>query len=220
VSRILIAEDERRIASFIEKGLRANGLTTTVVESGVQALAMARSGNFELMILDIGLPELDGFAVLHALRSGSVDLPVLILTARDGIDDTVAGLRGGADDYMSKPFHFDELLARVQRRLASPNRPAGASTLSHNGISLDLHTRRLQCDGKSADLTAREFTLIQIFLTHPGQVLSREQLLSRVWGYDYEPGSNIVETYIRYLRRKIGPDRIETVRGMGYRLRD
>jgi two-component system, OmpR family, copper resistance phosphate regulon response regulator CusR len=181
VSRILIAEDEPRISSFIEKGLRASGLATTVVTSGVQALAMARSGEFDLMILDIGLPELDGFTVLHALRSGSVDLPVLILTARDGIDDTVAGLRGGADDYMSKPF---------------------------------------RCDGNATDLTAREFTLVQMFLTHPGQVLSREQILSHVWGYDYEPGSNIVETYIRYLRRKLGPDRIETVRGMGYRLRD
>lgn len=220
MSRILIAEDEPRIASFIEKGLRANGLATTVVGSGVQALAMARSGEFDLMILDIGLPELDGFTVLHALRNASVDLPVLILTARDGVDDTVAGLRGGADDYMSKPFHFDELLARVQRRLHTPSRSLGSDVLSHNGISLDLRTRRLHCDGNSSDLTAREFTLVQMFLTHPGQVLSREQLLSHVWGYDSEPGSNIVETYIRYLRRKLGPDRIETVRGMGYRLRD
>jgi DNA-binding response OmpR family regulator len=117
VTRILIAEDEARIASFIEKGLQASGLATTVVGSGIQALAMARSGEFDLMILDIGLPKLEGFTVLHALRSGSVELPVIILTARDGIDDTVAGLHGVADDYMSKPFHFDELLARVQRRL-------------------------------------------------------------------------------------------------------
>ena len=220
MSRILIAEDEVRISAFIERGLRASGLTTTVVASGVQALALARSGEFDLMILDIGLPDLDGFTVLHALRSGSGDLPVLILTARDGIDDTVAGLVGGADDYMSKPFHFDELLARIQRRLRTPSRPAEANTLTHNDISLDLHTRRLHCDGTATDLTAREFALVQIFMTHPGQVLSREQLLSRVWGYDYEPGSNIVETYVRYLRRKLGPDRIETVRGMGYRLRD
>ena len=126
-----------------------------MVTSGVQAIAMARSGEFDLMILDIGLPELDGFTVLHALRSGSVDLPVLILTARDGIDDTVAGLRGGADDYMSKPFRFDELLARVQRRLRTPSQPVGANVLSHNGISLDLHTRRLHCDGNATDLTAQ-----------------------------------------------------------------
>jgi two-component system, OmpR family, copper resistance phosphate regulon response regulator CusR len=220
MSRILIAEDEARISSFLERGLRASGLTTTVVSSGVQALAMARSGEFDLMILDIGLPELDGFTVLHALRSSSVDLPVLILTARDGIDDTVAGLVGGADDYMSKPFHFEELLARVQRRLRTPARTVDTPVLSHGGIGLDLQTRRLHCDGRTSDLTAREFALMQLFLTHPGQVLSREQLLSRVWGYAYEPGSNIVETYVRYLRRKLGADRIETVRGMGYRLRD
>lgn len=220
MSRILIAEDEARISSFIEKGLRANGLATTVVASGVQALAMARSGEFDLMILDIGLPELDGFTVLQALRSASIDLPVIILTARDGIDDTVAGLAGGADDYMSKPFHLDELLARVQRRLRTPSQAREVNVLSHNGIGLDLHTRRLHCDGKITDLTAREFALVEIFLSHPGQVFSREQLLSRVWGYDYEPGSNIVETYVRYLRRKLGPDRIETVRGMGYRLRN
>jgi DNA-binding response OmpR family regulator len=220
MSRILIAEDEVRISSFIEKGLRASGLATTVVATGVEALALARSGEFDLMILDIGLPELDGFTVLHALRRESVDLPVLILTARDGIDDTVAGLRGGADDYMSKPFHFDELLARVQRRLGTRTQSVASNVLVHNDISLDLHTRRLHCDGKAIDLTAREFTLVQLFLSHPGQVLSREQLLSHVWGYDFEPGSNIVETYVRYLRRKLGPDRIETVRGMGYRLRD
>jgi DNA-binding response OmpR family regulator len=220
VSRILIAEDEARISEFLEKGLRASGLTTTVVTTGVQALGMARSGEFDLMILDIGLPELDGFTVLRVLRAASVDLPVLILTARDGVDDTVAGLRSGADDYMTKPFHFDELLARVQRRLSNPIRSGGTNVLVHQGITLDLRTRRLHCDGRAMDLTAREFALMNIFLTHPGQILSREQLLSRVWGYDYEPGSNVVETYVRYLRRKIGQDRIETVRGMGYRLRE
>jgi DNA-binding response OmpR family regulator len=219
MSRILIAEDEARISSFLEKGLRADGLSTTVVTDGVEALACARSGEFDLMILDIGLPKLDGFTVLQALRNESSTLPVIILTARAGLDDTVAGLRGGADDYMAKPFRFDELLARVQLRLRSPASQQ-ATVLSHGRVSLDLRTRRLQVDGTAIDLTAREFALAEIFLTNPGQVLSREQLLSRVWGYDYDPGSNIVETYIRYLRRKLGPDRIETVRGMGYRLRD
>ena len=218
MSRILIAEDEARISSFIQKGLRAHGLTTTVASDGVEALQLALSDEFDLMILDIGMPQLDGFTVLQALRSASSMLPVIILTARDGVEDTVAGLRGGADDYMAKPFRFDELLARVQLRLRTPT-SAAPTVLSHDGITLDLRTRRLHLDGTVADLTAREFALAEIFLTNPGQVLSREQLLSRVWGYDYDPGSNIVETYIRYLRRKLGADRIETVRGMGYRLR-
>jgi DNA-binding response OmpR family regulator len=218
MSRILIAEDEARISSFLEKGLRASGLSTTVAADGVEALNLARSGEFDLMILDIGLPQLDGFTVLQALRNASSSLPVIILTARDGVEDTVAGLRGGADDYMAKPFRFDELLARVQLRLRTPT-TSQPTILSHGGVSLDLRSRRLQVDGKVADLTAREFALAEIFLNHPGQVLSREQLLSRVWGYDYDPGSNIVETYVRYLRRKVGAERIETVRGMGYRLR-
>ena len=218
MSRILIAEDEVRISSFIQKGLRAHGLSPTVASDGVEALNLARSGEFDLMILDLGMPQLDGFTVLQALRNSSSTLPVIILTARDGVEDTVAGLRGGADDYMAKPFRFDELLARVQLRLRTPT-SAQPTVLSHDGITLDLRTRRLHLDGAVADLTAREFALAEIFLSHPGQVLSREQLLSRVWGYDYDPGSNIVETYVRYLRRKLGTDRIETVRGMGYRLR-
>jgi two-component system, OmpR family, copper resistance phosphate regulon response regulator CusR len=218
MSRILIAEDEVRISSFIQKGLRAHGLAPTVASDGVQALNLARSGEFDLMILDLGMPQLDGFTVLQALRNASSTLPVIILTARDGVEDTVAGLRGGADDYMAKPFRFDELLARVQLRLRTPT-SAQPTVLSHDGITLDLRTRRLHLDGVVADLTAREFALAEIFLSNPGQVLSREQLLSRVWGYDYDPGSNIVETYVRYLRRKLGADRIETVRGMGYRLR-
>jgi DNA-binding response OmpR family regulator len=218
MSRILIAEDEVRISSFIQKGLRAHGLSPTVASDGVEALNLARSGEFDLMILDLGMPQLDGFTVLQALRNASSTLPVIILTARDGVEDTVAGLRGGADDYMSKPFRFDELLARVQLRLRTPT-STQPTVLSHDGITLDLRTRRLHLDGVVADLTAREFALAEIFLSNPGQVLSREQLLSRVWGYDYDPGSNIVDTYVRYLRRKLGADRIETVRGMGYRLR-
>lgn len=218
MSRILIAEDEARISSFIQKGLRAHGLSTTVASDGVEALNLASSGEFDLMILDLGMPQLDGFTVLQALRNASSTLPVIILTARDGVEDTVARLRGGADDYMAKPFRFEELLARVQLRLRTPS-SAEPTVLSHDGITLDLRTRRLHVDGTVADLTAREFVLAEVFLSNPGQVLSREQLLSRVWGYDYDPGSNIVETYVRYLRRKLGADRIETVRGMGYRLR-
>jgi two-component system, OmpR family, copper resistance phosphate regulon response regulator CusR len=217
VSRILIAEDEPRIAAFVEKGLRANGYATAVVADGRTALARARAGEADLLVLDIGLPGLDGFAVLRALRAEKVPIPVIILTARDGVQDTVAGLEGGADDYMPKPFRFEELLARIRLRLAG-SRPAESTMLSCGDLSLDLRTRRARAGGRTVDLSAREFALAETFLRHPGQVLSREQLLSNVWGYDFDPGSNVVDVYVRYLRRKVGAARIETVRGMGYRL--
>lgn len=218
MSRILIAEDEQRIASFVEKGLRANGFTTTVVADGDAALASAVSGEYDLMVLDLGLPGRDGFSVLQAMRQVHVPLPVLILTARDSVHDTVAGLEGGADDYMTKPFRFEELLARVRLRLRSTEQAPEVTVLRHNGLSLDLRTRRASTDSDTVDLTAREFALLELFLRHPGQVLSREQILSHVWGYDFDPGSNVVDVYVRTLRKKIGPDRISTARGMGYRL--
>ncbi len=217
MSRILIAEDEPRIAAFVEKGLRANGFATTVVGDGLSALDRARSGEFDLVVLDIGLPVLDGFAVLRALRAERCAVPVVVLTARDSVQDTVAGLEGGADDYMAKPFRFEELLARVRLRLAGA-RQGEVTVLTAGDLSLDLRTRRASVGGRTVDLSAREFALAETFLRHPGQVLAREQLLSHVWGYDFDPGSNVVDVYVRYLRRKLGADRIETVRGMGYRL--
>ncbi|MEJ2888708.1 response regulator transcription factor [Actinomycetospora aeridis] len=217
MSSILIAEDEPRIASFVEKGLRSAGFATTVVDDGLAARDQALGGHHDLLVLDIGLPGLDGFAVLAELRASGSRLPVVVLTARDSVADTVAGLEGGADDYMAKPFRFEELLARVRRRLADAG--AGEVTvLRHGTLSLDLRTRQATVDGATVDLSAREFVLAETFLRHPGQVLSREQLLSRVWGYDFDPGSNVVDVYVRYLRRKLGAERITTVRGMGYRL--
>jgi two-component system, OmpR family, copper resistance phosphate regulon response regulator CusR len=217
VSSILLAEDEPRIAAFVEKGLRSAGFATTVVDDGVAARDQALGGHHDLLVLDIGLPGLDGFAVLAELRASGSRLPVVVLTARDSVADTVAGLEGGADDYMAKPFRFEELLARVRRRLADAG--AGEVTvLRHGTLSLDLRTRRATVDDVTVDLSAREFVLAETFLRHPGQVLSREQLLSRVWGYDFDPGSNVVDVYVRYLRRKLGAERITTVRGMGYRL--
>ncbi len=216
-NRILIAEDETRIAAFVEKGLRSNGFTTTTVGDGHSALDYALTGGFDLVILDIGLPGKDGFTVLRLLREFGAILPVIILTARDTVRDTVAGLEGGADDYMTKPFRFEELLARVRLRLRSADRAPEVTVLSGNGMSLDLRTRRAQVGERTIDLTAREFTLLELFLRHPGQVLSREQILSHVWGYYYDPGSNIVDVYVRALRRKIGTEQITTVRGMGYR---
>jgi two-component system copper resistance phosphate regulon response regulator CusR len=219
MNRILIAEDEPRIASFLDKGLRANGFSVTVVDDGEDALHMADSDDFDLLILDVGLPAMDGFAVLRELRRRGRRMPIIMLTARDSVEDTVAGLEGGADDYVAKPFRFDELLARVRVRLRT-ERVAEATVLEVGGASLDLRTRRLAVDGRTEELTAREFALAEMFFRHPGQVLSREQLLSNVWGYDYDPGSNVVEVYVRYLRQKIGEARISTVRGMGYRLEE
>src|SRR5690606_29110405 len=212
-------EDEPRIASFLEKGLRANGFVTAVAGDGDEALARARSGEFDLLILDLGLPGRDGFGVLAELRRHDRRLPVVILTARDSVGDTVAGLEGGADDYVTKPCSFEELLARVRVRLRGDGAPE-ETVLRAGDIALDLRTRRASVDGKTVELTAREFTLAETFLRHPGQVLSREQLLSHVWGYDYDPGSNVVDVYVGYLRRKLGASRIRTVRGMGYRLED
>lgn len=219
MSRVLVVEDEARISSFIAKGLRGNGFTPTVVADGQSGYDYAMTGEFDLIILDIGLPLMDGFTVLDRIRRAGNAIPVIILTARDSTTDTVAGLEGGADDYMAKPFRFEELLARVRLRLRT-DRVEEPTVLTHGDLTLDLRTRRVQVAGRPIDLSAREFTLAETFLRNPGVVLSREQLLSRVWGYDFEPGSNVVDVYVRYLRRKLGADRIETVRGMGYRLAD
>ncbi|KQQ19216.1 DNA-binding response regulator [Rathayibacter caricis DSM 15933] len=221
MSTILIAEDEERIAAFVEKGLRSAGYTTTRATRGDDALAYLRSGGFDLVLLDVGLPGMDGFAVLRALRAEGESLPVIMLTARSSVTDTVEGLDLGANDYLAKPFRFDELLARIRLRLresAAAGSGADDGTLVHGGVALDLRSRRATVEGGTVDLSAREFALAEEFLRHPEQVLSREQLLSRVWGYDFDPGSNVVDVYVRYLRGKIGADRIETVRGMGYRM--
>jgi two-component system copper resistance phosphate regulon response regulator CusR len=217
MSRILIAEDEARIASFVEKGLKANGFVTVVASDGEEALRLARAGRFDLLILDLGLPGRDGLEVLRELRRAGIAVPVIVLTARDSVPDKVAGLEGGADDYITKPFAFDELLARIRVRLRQ-ERVAEATVLDVGDASLDLRTRQIVIGGRAVDLSAREFALAEVFFRHPGQVLSREQLLSHVWGYDFDPGSNVVDVYVGYLRRKLGKGRIASIRGMGYRL--
>jgi DNA-binding response OmpR family regulator len=218
VTRILIAEDETRIVSFLEKGLRAGGYTTVSVGTGADALALARDDSFDLLVLDLGLPGMNGHEVLRAMRARGENMPVVILTARDDVEDTVAGLEGGADDYVTKPFRFEELLARIRLRLRD-GAAQESSVLAAGGVALDLRSRRASVGDRVVELTAREFALLEVFVRHPGQVLSREQLLSHVWGYDFDPGSNVVDVYVRYLRLKLGGNLIETVRGMGYRLR-
>lgn len=219
MTRILIAEDEHRISSFIEKGLRSNGYATLIVDNGLDAAIITRDEDFDLAVLDLGLPGQDGLQALAEIRRRGNRLPVIILTARDAIPDRVAGLDNGADDYMTKPFSFEELLARIRVRLRDTG-STDVTTLSAGNVVLDLRTRRVSIDDASVELTAREYRVLEMFLRHPGQVLSREQLLSHVWGYDFDPGSNIVDVYVRYLRKKLGNDIIETVRGMGYRLND
>lgn len=217
MNHLLIAEDEARITSFLEKGLQANGFRTTTVTDGEQAWQHARTGTYDLMVLDLGLPIRDGMWVLQSLRESGSDLPIVILTARDTVHDTVTGLQSGADDYLRKPFAFDELLARIRLRLRSAGAPPEPTVLHAGQITLDLQTRRAQVDHRWVELSNREFALASEFMRHPDQVLTRQQLLSRVWGLDFDPGSNVIDVYVRYLRRKLGEDRIETVRGAGYR---
>jgi DNA-binding response OmpR family regulator len=218
MTRILIAEDEPRLAAFLDKGLRAQGFTTTVVADGTEASAIAQDEEFDLLVLDLGLPGKQGAEVLRDMRLAGQRMPVLILTARDDIDSTVAGLEGGADDYVTKPFKFEELLARIRARLREQPEPE-QTVLESGGVTLDMRARRATVRGRTIELSAREYTMLEVLMRHAGQVLSREQLLSHVWGYDHDPGSNVVDVYVGYLRKKLGPDVIETARGMGYRLR-
>ncbi|MGG6269342.1 response regulator transcription factor [Leptolyngbya sp. AN03gr2] len=221
MTQILIAEDEPRIAAFIEKGLRANGFTTAIATTASETLNLAMGSDFDLLILDLGLPEKDGLEVLEEIRGQGSQIPIVILTARDDIQDKVAGLEGGADDYMTKPFRFEELIARVKLRLRGQSTAATQEELilTAGDVVLDLRTRKVKVAGKTIELPAREFTLAETFFRHPGQILSRQQLLDRVWGYDYDPGSNVVDVYVGYLRKKLGNTLFETVRGMGYRLK-
>lgn len=205
MNRILIVEDEPRIAAFLEKGFRANGFITALAPNGQEAIRFALGDDFDLIILDLGLPGKDGLLVLEELRGQGFQKPVIILTARDDVNDKINGLEHGADDYVTKPFHFDELLARVRVRLrTSKNLTTSGNAemiLQRRNLRLDLRTRRVYVGDRAVDLSAREFTLAETFLRHPDQVMSREQLLNHVWGYDYDPGSNIVDVYVGYLRK-------------------
>jgi DNA-binding response OmpR family regulator len=213
---VLIVEDEPRIAAFVERGLRAEGFTVAVASDGSTGFALACDEQVDLVILDLKLPKLSGEQVLAKLRERRADVPVIVLTAKDAIDDRVRNLNAGADDYLTKPFSFAELLARVHARLRARDQSTSAA-LQLSGVTLDLHRRTVTVEDRPIDLTAREFALLETFMRHPGQVLSQVQLMDRVWGYDFEPGSNVVEVYVGYLRRKVGKHRIETVRGAGYR---
>jgi len=213
--RLLVVEDEPRVAAFLVKGLRAQGYVVEAVGTGREALE--RADGFDLVILDLGLPDIDGTEVLQRLRAEGVQVPVIVLTARADVHDRIHGLDLGADDYVTKPFAFGELLARIRARLRTQTRSA-RTVLETGKIRLDLATHRAYVGERVVDLTAREFALLAALMHRPGQVLSREQLLSRVWGIQFDPGSNVVDVYISLLRKKLGEEVIETVRGVGYRI--
>lgn len=215
--KLLLVEDEQRVASFLQKGLRAHGYTVEWVQNGRDALRRVMQPGISLVILDLGLPDLDGLEVLEGLRNRGSAVPVLVLSARGRVDDRVKGLNIGADDYLGKPFAFEELLARVRANLR-PRAAAPTSVLRIGGIHIDLLRREVTVDGRTVSLSTREFSLLNAFLRHPRRILSRQDLLSMAWGMDFDPGTNLVDVYVGYLRRKLGEPIIETVRGAGYRL--
>jgi two-component system, OmpR family, response regulator len=220
--RVLVVEDEVKMAGLIRRGLREEGIAADVAERGEDALWMAGSTDYDAVVLDVMLPGIDGFETCRRLRRDGVWSPVLMLTARDAVEDRVAGLDGGADDYLTKPFSFAELLARL-RALARRGPVERPVQLEVGGLRMDPATRQVWRGAEEISLSAKEFALLETFMRRPGEVLSRYQLLEHAWDYDYENRSNVVDVYVRYLREKVDrpfdADSIETVRGAGYRLR-
>lgn len=216
---VLVVEDEELIASFIEKGLRAHGYGVVWVRSGREGLESAAREDISIVILDLGLPDMDGLEVLSGLRQRGHTVPVLVLSARARVADRVEGLNLGADDYLVKPFAFEELLARVRANLRPRGPVLPHAHLDAGGIHLDLLRREATVDGRPVSLSDREFAVLKAFVSHPRQVLSRPELLSMAWGMHFDTRTNLVDVYVRYLRRKLGATIIETVHGVGYRLR-
>jgi two-component system OmpR family response regulator len=220
--RVLIVEDDVKMASLIRRALREESMAADVAITGEDALWMAAATNYDAVVLDVMLPRMDGFAVCRRLRADRIWAPVLMLTARDSVEDRVAGLDGGADDYLVKPFSFSELFARVRAlgRRGPIHRP---TVLEAGDLRLDPAARRVWRGDADISLSAKEFALLETFMRRPGQMLDRFQLLEHAWDYEYENRSNIVDVYVRYLREKIdrpfGVESIETVRGAGYRMR-
>jgi two-component system, OmpR family, response regulator len=221
--RLLVVEDEPRLALLLKRGLEQQGYSADVTGDGTEALWLATEADYDAIVLDVMLPGVDGLEVTRRLRSGGRWAPVLLLTARDGIDDRVAGLDAGADDYLVKPFSFAELAARV-RALVRRGRVERPAVLEVDDLRLDPARRQAWRGQARLDLSPKEFALLELFLVHPGEVLTRTRILEHVWDFAYEPASNIVDQYVGYLRRKIdrpfGRCSIETVRGAGYRLRE
>lgn len=218
---MLLIEDDRRLAASVQRGLGESGLAVDAVHDGNEGVAAALSTPYDVIVLDLMLPGLDGFALSREVRLRKVSTPILILTARDAIDDRVRGLEAGADDYMVKPFAMRELIARI-RALARRHLPDRTSVLQEGNIVLDTAAHKLSVNGREVELTAKEFAILDFFLHHPGRLLSRTQIIEHVWDYDFEGGNNLIEVYMGRLRRKLiaagAGDPFVTVRGAGYRL--
>jgi DNA-binding response OmpR family regulator len=219
--KILVVEDEESIADFLVKGLEAEGYAVVWSAGGQEGERRALGGDFDLVLLDLMLPDRSGLEVLESIRSAFPSLPVIVLTARGDVDDRVRGLDAGASDYIPKPFSFDELAARVRAQLRAPEGEP-ATRLEVGALVIDLVKRTVERNGRTVRLSSTEFDLLAFLARHPGQVLTRERLLSGVWGYDFDPGTNTLGVYVSYLRKKLAqPDReqpIETIRTVGYRL--
>ena len=222
--RVLLVEDDQRIVDFVQRGLKAEGYVVDVARNGLEAIALGSEGKFQAIILDLGLPDLNGRQVCERLRNNGVGTPILMLTARDTVQDKVTGLRSGADDYMTKPFAFEELLARLEalmRRRGGEIKPE-VKELRIADLILNLETHEVKRGETLIDLTPKEFSLLECFMRMPGKVLSRTRILEQVWGYSADPLTNVVDVYIRQLRRKIDDDYdlklLKTVRGFGYKL--
>jgi DNA-binding response OmpR family regulator len=215
---VLVVQEDARIASFIKRGLEADGFAVRTASDGADGLRLTESSDFDLIILDLLLPTVSGEEFLTRLRETGSAVPVIVLTAKDAISDRVANLDAGADDYVTKPFSFAELLARVRARLRSSDQ-TDSTSISHGRVTIDVLAREAEIEGRSVELTSREFALLETLMHHPGQVLSQPQLIDQVWGYDHDTRSNVVEVYVGYLRRKLDPAVVETVRGAGYRFR-
>jgi two-component system OmpR family response regulator len=217
--RILLIEDDRRLATLLAQRLRGEGHEAETTDNGVDGLALATSGRFELAVVDVMLPGMDGLTLTSELRERGITLPVLMLTARDTVEDRVGGLRAGADDYLVKPFAFAELVARIDALARRSGRaPAGTAVMTHGPVTLDARARRVTVDGREVDLTAKEFDLLQCLMEHAGRVLSRVELKELVWDFSFDAQTKVVDLYVHYLRKKLGDagDIIETVRGVGY----
>jgi two-component system OmpR family response regulator len=222
--RILLVEDDKRIADFVERGLRAEGYSVEVAPTGRHAIDIGSEGQFQTIILDLGLPDISGREVCEKLRQGGIDTPILMLTARDAVQDKVTGLRSGADDYMTKPFAFEELLARIEvlMRRRSGEIKLDSKELQIADLLLNIDTHHVKRGDTTIELTPKEFALLECFMRMPGKVLSRTRILEQVWGYSSDPLTNVVDVYIRQLRRKIDDDfelkLLKTVRGYGYKM--